>query len=74
MAPVGRVRLGDPRRRTSISTEWDCDRGSPIDCRYIEGLPEEQEGDIRGCVLEIGKYAYTRQFGTTRVTRSHVFH
>ena len=72
--PIGRVGFGDLRRLTPISREWGYDRGQPIDRHYIEHFLEQHAADVRGDVLEVGTNAYTRRFGSDRVSRSEVLH
>ena len=63
--------LGTLRRLTPLSSEWGFDRGTPVDCHYIERFLEERRADVRGRVLEVRDNSYTRRFGTT-VARSDV--
>jgi len=72
--PVGRIRFGDLRRVTPISTWFGFDRGLPIDRYYIERFLADYSEDIQGRVLEVGDPNYTRQFGGDRVTKSDVLH
>ena len=73
--PVGGVAYGDLRRLTPISPVFGLDRSLPIiDRYYIEEFLASHAADIRGRVLEIGDAAYTRRFGSDRVTRSDVLH
>ena len=59
----GTRQYGSLRRLTPISDRWGLDRGTPVDRHYIEHFLGQRAGDIRGRVLEIGDYAYTRRFG-----------
>jgi SAM-dependent methyltransferase len=68
------VRFGSLRRITPISRNWGEDRGLPIDRYYIEQFLRSHAADIRGRVLEIRDDAYTREFGSERVTKSDVLH
>jgi len=70
--PVGRVRFGELRRLNPISSEWGFDRGLPIDRHYIEHFLSRYADGVQGRVLEVGDDAYTRRFGSDRVTRSDV--
>jgi len=72
--PLGKVRLGDLRRLTPISSCFGFDRGKPIDRYYIENFLAQYSSDIQGRVLEIGDNSYTYQYGGERVTKSDVFH
>lgn len=68
----GRINWGDLRRTDPVSKEFGYDRGGPVDRYYIENFLQENEGDIRGNVLEVGDNAYTMKYGNTRVTRSDI--
>lgn len=57
-----------------VSRTFGLDRGTPIDRWYIERFLAEHQELIRGSVLEVGDATYTRRFGATRVTASHVLH
>jgi hypothetical protein len=70
--PVGSVRFGDLRRSSPISRQFGFDRGTPIDRYYIEDFLEQNAGDIRGRVLEIGDNHYTQKFGGARVEQSDI--
>lgn len=69
-----RVRLGDFRRLTPISSDFGYDRGDPIDRYYIENFLRENSGLIFGHVLEIGESTYTKKYGGDSVTKSDVLH
>ncbi len=69
-----KVRFGDLRRTTPISSAFGYDRGKPVDRHYIETFLARYADDVRGRVLEIGDNAYTRRFGGTRVSQSDVLH
>jgi glycosyltransferase involved in cell wall biosynthesis/peptidoglycan/xylan/chitin deacetylase (PgdA/CDA1 family) len=71
---VGKVRFGDLRRLTPISSKWGLDRGRPIDRYYIENFLAQHASIIRGRVLEIGDNSYTKAFGGARVAISDVLH
>jgi glycosyltransferase involved in cell wall biosynthesis/peptidoglycan/xylan/chitin deacetylase (PgdA/CDA1 family) len=71
---VGKVRFGDLRRLTPISSTWGLDRGRPIDRYYIESFLAQHASIIRGRVLEIGDNSYTKAFGGARVAISDVLH
>ena len=69
--PVGLVRFGNLRRVDPVSRSLGFDRGTPIDRYYIEDFLRrhgDEEGDIRGHVLEVGDDFYTRQFGKAGIT------
>jgi glycosyltransferase involved in cell wall biosynthesis/SAM-dependent methyltransferase len=70
--PVGRVRFGDLRRLTPISSKWGFDRGRPIDRYYVEAFLARHAGDVRGRVLEVGDATYTQRFGGHRVANTDV--
>jgi glycosyltransferase involved in cell wall biosynthesis len=72
--PLGGVRFGDLRRVTPISRDFGFDRGLPVDRYYIERFLARHASEITGRVLEIGDDAYTRRFGSHRVTRADVLH
>src|SRR5262245_14058832 len=72
--PPGSVDLGALRRTTPISSLFGLDRGSAIDRHYIETFLSEFSHSIAGRVLEVGGDDYTRRFGGSRVTESHVLH
>ena len=69
-----RVRWGDLRRVTPISSVFGLDRGIPIDRYYIEAFLSEHRGAVRGRVLEIGDRNYTIRWGEGRVLSSDVLH
>ena len=71
---VGNVQFGGMRRLTPISRQYGFDRGRPIDRYYIENFLARYASDVRGRTLEIGDDAYTRRFGSDRVTRRDVLH
>ena len=73
--PVDGVAYGGLRRLTPISPVFGLDRSLPIiDRYYIEEFLASHAADIRGRVLEMGDAAFTRRFGSDRVTRSDVLH
>jgi len=72
--PLGYVRFGQMRRVTPLSPNFGWARGLPIDRYYIEQFLGRHARDIRGHVLEVENNAYTRAFGSSRVTRSDVLH
>jgi SAM-dependent methyltransferase len=74
LPPIGKVKFGNLRRVTPISSEFGYERGLPIDRYYIENFLARQSLDVRGRVLEIGDATYTRRFGGDRVTKSDVLH
>jgi SAM-dependent methyltransferase len=71
---IGHVKLGDFSRTRPISSCFGFDRGKPIDRYYIEKFLADRTSDIRGRVLEIGDNSYTKQFGSTNVSKSDVLH
>ncbi|MBW4611990.1 MAG: class I SAM-dependent methyltransferase [Desmonostoc vinosum HA7617-LM4] len=71
---IGMVNFGSLRRLTPISRLYGFDRGQPIGRYYGENFLTRHAKDIQGHVLEIGDAAYTRQFGSDRVTKSDVLH
>jgi SAM-dependent methyltransferase len=72
--PLGKVRWGELRRLTPISSCWGLDRGHPIDRYYIENFLAHYAQDVQGRVLEIGDNSYTQRYGSDRVTQSDVLH
>jgi len=68
------MRWGTLRRLTPVSRVFGFDRGLCIDRYYIENFLAHHADDIHGRVLEIGDDAYTRKFGSERVTKSDVLH
>jgi SAM-dependent methyltransferase len=58
-------------RTQPLSGNWGFGRGTAVDRWYIERWLGQQEGDIRGSVLEAMDSRYTYRFGTG-VTASHV--
>jgi SAM-dependent methyltransferase len=68
------VRWGNVRRLQPFSAEMGLDRGHGIDRYYIESFLLENNGDIKGTVLEIADNNYTVQFGGAKVERSEVLH
>jgi len=71
---VGKVDMGDLRRRRPISDEFGEDRGTPLDRFYVHAFLERHSQDVKGHVLEIGEDVYTRRYGAGRVTRSDILH
>jgi glycosyltransferase involved in cell wall biosynthesis len=69
---VAWVRMGHLRRVTPINRHWGLERGQPIDRHYIEAFLAQHAADVRGRVLEVGDNAYTRRYGTGKVSRSDV--
>jgi SAM-dependent methyltransferase len=69
---VERVRWGNTRRITPFSKVWGYDRGEPIDRFYIHDFLQRHAPDIAGDVLEVQDPSYTRMFGGSRVTTSHI--
>jgi SAM-dependent methyltransferase len=55
-----------------LSDRYGWDRGTPLDRHYIEAFLAEQRAAVRGSVLELQDDAYTRAFGTDRVSTSAV--
>ena len=72
--PRRRVRFGSLRRREPVSRQFGFDRGKPIDRYYIESFLAAHAQAIKGCVLEIGDDAYSRQFGGARITQQEILH
>ena len=60
--------LGSLRRTTPLSAVWGADRGTPVDRFYIQRFLEENRGDIRGRILEVGDSRYTRRFASEVVS------
>jgi hypothetical protein len=71
---AGMVQFGSLRRLTPISRIFGYERGLPIDRYYEEQFLSAHSRDIRGHVLEMGDDAYTRRFGSDRITKSDVLH
>jgi SAM-dependent methyltransferase len=59
------------RSKDLISNHYCCDRGKPIDRRFIEQFIKSNRAGISGSVLEVQDPTYTYRFGTN-VTRSIV--
>ncbi len=57
-----------------VSRVFGFDRGTPIDRYYIERFLEENKGDIRGRVMEVGSASYTKRFGGGKVETIDVLH
>jgi SAM-dependent methyltransferase len=55
-----------------LSDHYGWDRGTPLDRHYIEAFLAEQRAAVRGSVMEVQDDAYTRAFGTDRVSTSAV--
>jgi SAM-dependent methyltransferase len=70
--PAGHVDLGALRRVQPIDRDFGFGRGWPVDRYYIDAFLERHAGDVRGRVLEVKDSAYTRRFGSDRVTRGDV--
>lgn len=68
------ITFGSLRRMSPFTQNCGYDRGLPVDRHYIEGFLSRHAESIRGRVLEIGDNAYTRRYGSTRVTKSDVLH
>lgn len=71
---VGKVNLGDLKRKTPLSRQFGYDRGGPIDRYYIEGFLKKNADLIKGNVLEIGDNDYTAMFGKDNISKSDVLH
>lgn len=71
---VGQVDLGDFNRAQPFSNMFGYDRGGPIDRYYIEKFLREEDGSIKGRMLEVGDNTYTLEFGGRKVTQSDVLH
>lgn len=69
-----RGNIGLDRRITPVDKDWGGKRGQIIDRYYIEKFLAERAGDVRGHVLEFGDDAYTRQYGSGKVTGTDVLH
>jgi len=69
--PGRRVRWGNLRRTTPFGA-FGFERGEPVDRRYIAAFLDREREGIGGDVLEVKDAAYTRRFGGSRVTASHV--
>ena len=69
---AGGMDWGDFRRTDPISRDWGYERGTPVDCRYIEQFLAAHSSDIRGDVLEIQEDDFTRAFGGPRVAAHDV--
>lgn len=73
-AKLGEIDLGSFKRTKPFSTDFGFDRGGAIDRYYIEGFLEENSGDVKGRVLEIGDNHYTYMYGKGKVVVSDVLH
>lgn len=71
---IFRTRRNIQLRSEPISRVFGLDRGKPIDRYYIEAFLHRYNGDIKGCVMEIGDSTYTHTFGGKKVIRSEVLH
>jgi glycosyltransferase involved in cell wall biosynthesis/SAM-dependent methyltransferase len=60
---LGRVDLGDLRRRRPVSRSLGYDRGTPVDRYYLERVLASHSSDITGRVLDVGDAGYSSQFG-----------
>ena len=72
--PLRSVDFGDLRRTEPISNVFGLDRGTPVDCYFIEGFLARNSELISGRVLEIADATYTKRFGGRRVTQSDILH
>jgi hypothetical protein len=64
----------DATRLAPVSRRFGCERGTPIDRRYIEAFLAANAERIRGRAMEIAAPDYIRKFGAGRVTRIEVLH
>ncbi|MEJ0099659.1 MAG: methyltransferase domain-containing protein [Pseudomonadota bacterium] len=64
----------DLRHVEPVSKRFGCERGMPIDRRYIEAFLAANVDRIRGRAMEIASADYIRQFGGSRVTHIEVLH
>lgn len=64
----------DLRHVEPVSRRFGCERGMPIDRRYIEGFLAANAARIRGRAMEIAAPDYIRRFGGGRVTHVEVLH
>ncbi len=64
----------DLRHIEPVSKRFGCERGMPIDRRYIEAFLAANADRIRGRAMEIASADYIRQFGGERVTHVEVLH
>ncbi len=69
-----RVAPLDLRRIEPVSQRFGCERGMPIDRRYIEAFLAANVERIRGRAMEIASADYIRKFGMGRVTQIEVLH
>lgn len=71
---VGKVHLGDLKRKVPFSKEFGYDRGGPIDRYYIENFLKRNANMIKGNALEIGDNEYTTMFGKDNISKSDILH
>jgi hypothetical protein len=72
LPPVGRIDLGDLKRREPFCRDFGYSRGTPVDRYYIQNFLAAHADRIAGRVLEVGDDGYTRGIGGSRVTQSDV--
>jgi len=71
---VGKVNFGDFNNSEPIGRSFGIGRGQPIDRYFIEKFLDDNSGDIKGHVMEIGDNHYTLKFGGDAVKKSDVLH
>ncbi len=71
---VGKVNMGDLKRKEPFSRQFGYDRGGPIDRYYIEEFLKRNAEIIRGNALEIGDNEYTLRFGKENISKSDILH
>lgn|SRR5262245_18924065 len=72
--PLGKTRAAMLNETQPVSRVFGLDRGSAIDRYYIERFLRDNQGDIRGRVLEVESDSYTKKFGGNRVQQSDILH
>lgn len=67
-----RARWGNLARCEPLDADYGYGRGTPVDRVYIEDFLRRHEAHVTGRVLEVKDAAYTRRYGSDRVTRVDV--
>lgn len=72
--PTGQIKFGDLRRLTPFSNECAMNCNTAIDRYFIEDFFASYCADIRGHVLEIGRFGYATSFGGAKVKKNDILY
>jgi len=72
MSFFSKIKLKNILSQEPVSSQFGCDRGTPLDRYYIEKFLRNNSQDIKGDVVEIAEDTYSKKFGKN--IRSKILH